>query len=586
MWLAACGADDGGPAAEPTAAPGTSGGASSEAPGASSPAAPPEGIVAPGDLVADPVTVELTAARAANGGTLPSDDALGLFASIYGELPGVPAQFDGVRPGDGSLAIRNVLATWDELDAAQQRAISERLSEPGSGEPGGLRRAPTTPDAELQRAAESFAAEAAARFGAPLRARMVVMTAPQSTLGDDALADATPLSGGRFPPDAAHDTCRIRVREDRRDDRSTLAHEVVHCLQYDLAFASYLVTPDWIMEGSAEWAGTRLAGLGDVASGHFATWLRRDGSLFDLDYSAVGYFWTIESMGADPWRVIPPMLGLDGVAAIGASGLDPNEVALRIVTGPLRSSLAGFTDADPQWDLVPPDVPPMGVHEDVAVAPGRPIDRTGDMAPFNGTYPHVISVEGGTIDVAVKGSVGAFQLVGGALVTLVDAGSQRLCPVGPGPHIVLAAAGRIDLGPVQISVSSEAAACGDPTGRWVVDEPDDVADFAAGAVLELIAGETGATSLALTGGQAEPPTDCPFWGDVELTDAPDSATPRVTPPGGAEIVAAWSGGANYTCLDNRDQRIEVFVALLDDGRLWYTPALDPSLALTLVRAPE
>ena len=55
----------------------------------------------------------LVAARAANDGVLPVQEAIDLFSAIFGDVPGAdPTRFE-VDEHDGSMAIMAVLANWE-----------------------------------------------------------------------------------------------------------------------------------------------------------------------------------------------------------------------------------------------------------------------------------------------------------------------------------------------------------------------------------------------------------------------------------------------------------------------------------------
>ena len=67
--------------------------------------------------------------RAANDGHLPLADALDLFAGTFGEMPGA----DGSRfeaSTDGTLALWEVMAYWNELTPEQQDAVNSALGYP------------------------------------------------------------------------------------------------------------------------------------------------------------------------------------------------------------------------------------------------------------------------------------------------------------------------------------------------------------------------------------------------------------------------------------------------------------------------
>ena len=114
-----------------------------------------------------------------------------------------------------------------------------------------------------------------------------------------------------------------------------LAHEVYHCIQYTYFndIANFYDSPDWLMEGSAEWADLKWAydttqtayevQLRDAPGDWARVWNSYLGlktaedmaaigtaqrSLFSRDYNAAGFYAHIENFGADPWTTIPRMI--------------------------------------------------------------------------------------------------------------------------------------------------------------------------------------------------------------------------------------------------------------------------------------
>jgi hypothetical protein len=556
---------------------------------------PESEVLASDDVAPAATTTELAMARSGNDGNLPLDLALDLFASIYGPIPGGTDRFDAVRPGDGSLALRSLAAHAEELDADQRQTLDEARAPTGTssedsgvGEgaavaPGDLALAASSGQAgddpvgaRFQELAEEAASDIADRLGRPLAAALEVDAVPASTFRRrGVLGDAAPVRTGLVVWSGAHDACRVRIKRTAREVAATIAHEVFHCFQFEMAaLAEVGRAQDWIVEGSAEWAAATLRGSDDTVAGNYDDWLVTEGSLFDLDYAAVGYFWTIETLGVDPWSIIPLMIVTRGPAAVGTSGLDPADVAARMATGPARRSLDGL-DVDGTWDLTPESVPRHGLRDTADVAPASPL-TVGDAArgAFSRLPVQRIGFEGTGIDIEADGSVGAVQLVGGDLLTFTGSFRTRICAPedegGDGPVELLLVLARTNPGPLSYTVSTSDAGCGLP-GRWGVDEPEDSAADFEGSVLEIREGSEGPEPALFTGSQVAPATDCPLWGDLLLDATTDPASrPRLAPPAGAAVTEAWTGTMTFWCIDNPDTEVPVVVGLLDDGRMLLT----------------
>lgn len=113
---------------------------------------------------------------------------------------------------------------------------------------------------------------------------------------------------------------------DSEDRRSTLAHELFHCVQYRIS-ARVGSSPRWLFEGMAEFAALEVTPSGRWAAQRVRQMAGRyETSLFGRDYDAYPFFAALsQHRGTAAWR--------DGLEAIRRWSADPlDEVALEAVT--------------------------------------------------------------------------------------------------------------------------------------------------------------------------------------------------------------------------------------------------------------
>lgn len=103
--------------------------------------------------------------------------------------------------------------------------------------------------------------------------------------------------------------------------KSTLAHEVFHCFQWQIAGINMLSDLDqWIVEGTASFAGEDYAEYGSpLIGGRWQRYLTEQKSIFDGGYDAMGFFFHLQGRGADVYRAILAALRSDdNLSAIAA----------------------------------------------------------------------------------------------------------------------------------------------------------------------------------------------------------------------------------------------------------------------------
>lgn len=431
---------------------------------------------------------ELAALREANGGRLPLDVSLDLFAGVFGPVPGADGARFERRADDGTMALFGVLGHWESLTPDQRNAIRALLGYttiksfvgPGDLPPG-------TPAPEWQVMVETARAGIASRFGFdvpfPIEAERYERLLSEE--GREIAGAAIPERDGDLALTGAPDRCRI-IFTPPGPSPTTVAHEVFHCFQFHVAgdVSHVLTGQPWIVEGSAEWAGAEVAGVDEGIIQSFEAWVANTGSVFALDYSAVGVYWVAESMGADPWSAVGAMLQTEGTAAIGALGLDPIAVLSRVGTSLIRNqqaaALAGY---DPVWDFADPQVPDGGVRREVTVTIEEPLEEQFPRGGYARGGPGLISLEGGErVQVILDGDVGAIQFRDQSLMPWVGSLSQEFClePGGcrcgvdgevdpglePATRELLIGSGEAAAGPISYTIRLPRPDGGFSDGRW------------------------------------------------------------------------------------------------------------------------
>lgn len=378
--------------------------------------------------------------REGNDGSLSLQTSLDLFASIYGTLPGVTSTIIEPRPGDGSLAIRSVLANWDELDPDTQDAVSAALA-PGqraetialAGEVTAIRAQSDAALAEATMAVDVARILIEEQLGRPLGIPMTISVLDAPIGGDTVLADASPMRSGVFATSGTPDSCSIRIFPlgEGTSLETTVTHEVYHCFQFTMVpdISKVLRGQDWIIEGQAQWVGARLGGVGDTTEGWFHDWIASPAtSLFSLDYAAVGFYWVLETAGVDPWQAMPAMLDQRGPSAVEATGGDPMQMWRLALTSMPRRSVAPDLDLPPEWDFTPDDVPWMGMRIDANVSPSSPFERSKPHTAFSRSGTLVATLEGDIVEVTANGGLGSLAFESGdPTVTWSGSYDQEFC---------------------------------------------------------------------------------------------------------------------------------------------------------------
>lgn len=382
------------------------------------------------------LTAELAALREANDGTLQLPDALNFFASTLGEIPGGDASRFESRVGDATMALWEVGAHWEELTADQQRAVETVLGYP---RPQSLMAAVASPEdialqAQIDTARTAIAALVGEDVSFPITGDLVpglMAVLPGHTTPSAVGGITWAERGGIGVFSGRADRCRISFNADFPLDATIVAHEVFHCFQLHLAadVQDTYTAQSWIIEGSAEWAGATIGGVDARAENNFVNWLlNRGGSMFGLDYAAIGYYWVLESMGVSPWLVIRDMMATAGVEAVAASGLDPLSVLSRVATSSARRVVAPSIPVSDVWDFATANVPLSGDRSSETVTPDSPIVTERAAADFARGLTGVFTLVGGDrVQVAIDSDVGTLEFFGKEPIDWQSSLHQEFC---------------------------------------------------------------------------------------------------------------------------------------------------------------
>ncbi|MEZ5100144.1 MAG: VWD domain-containing protein [Thermoleophilia bacterium] len=170
-------------------------------------------------------------------------------------------------------------------------------------------------DPALTREAQALARIYEGRLGVALTARIVAGRDPADTSGDLAATAAVDTSGTRVGGPGAP-VCRVAMLPASNPDpapeqRLTLAHEVFHCFQFQLADGMDALPRGWVREGTAEWAGSLVTGR---RSDEYVNYLRTpELGLFGREYDAVGFWGALDQfLAGGLWTRLPAILAQRG----------------------------------------------------------------------------------------------------------------------------------------------------------------------------------------------------------------------------------------------------------------------------------
>jgi hypothetical protein len=353
-------------------------------------------------------------------GSVSTDTALRMFALAFGDMPGVELPSAPRGPiRSGSLALRLIVAHWDELTPEQKSAAMQlvpdlqTITAPSSGfehlplvaglsPPVIQQRQPFYAQQRTNDFYTELANEAVDQINSKLKSPVnigftidahVGLTEKATSAAETAALDAN----GR--KDGVMAKCVITVSPagdaytDQADVDSMMAHEAWHCIEGQLLglFHYWYTIKPWIQEGEAEWVGYSLAPTAGVGPESWPRYLLNPGSsLFKRSYDAVGFYSQLQLSGVDVWSVLVPILqAIDNEPAFVASGATKDSFLDIWASGYLRDLGRG----DP-WEITGP-----AVTSDKAKPGGLQLSNGGSIPIDVAAYTNEIDTFGSPPDI-------------------------------------------------------------------------------------------------------------------------------------------------------------------------------------------
>jgi hypothetical protein len=381
-------------------------------------------------------------------GTIPIDLALDLFATGFGPIDGGdPEAAVDLTSGSGTMAIRGLLGHWEELTSEQQATVDAVLVSNGGGTAGVARAdsgALAVPALQMEpdesiRGVTALVAELRAELEGLLGVRLgvpIVAGASSEAADPAAHAFAWGTVDGRRVLTGRMDACEISVLEpgwdviDTPQFRTLMAHEVMHCFQFDGAggVADVHRGASWVVEGGATFAAMALEPT-DYFDERWDSWLGEPGiELHKREYDALGVYAVAEQEGADVWRHLVPLLQADGLAA--GLGLLFERSAEEAMSAIARR-LVREPEVSPEWQSDGPGITGTRSTVGIDVLDGASMDDEVWVLPF-ATAPYVVGSDAATevIEVAVFGGTGVLGVPSGVTEEIGPEFLGRYCVTG------------------------------------------------------------------------------------------------------------------------------------------------------------
>lgn len=170
---------------------------------------------------------------------------------------------------------------------------------------------------------ENFPSDAAQAATIPLSSELVtnLLNALGScercktlALQEAAVALGKAIGAGLSGPIAHPAGCAIGLFNPGRntapqDRKYILAHEVFHCVTYQLLAGAPATLPGWLSEGTPTWAGCQFAPGAETPTGWSNQYITTpEQPLFTRTYDAIGFFSLLEDLGLEPWSLMSSIL--------------------------------------------------------------------------------------------------------------------------------------------------------------------------------------------------------------------------------------------------------------------------------------
>jgi hypothetical protein len=259
-------------------------------------------------------------------------EALRTFSLAIGPLPGVRVRRGATVPfQSGTGPLRWLIAHLGELTPAQHEAALTLLAGPPPAQ--GAHVAGPAEAAAWKALFDEAADRVAGHLGRPLGIPTTVTLADKQPPGapdEGAVTAARAPDGSDSGPvtgSCAYTVFPLGRKETAAIQKRIAAHEAFHCFQMEaMGIDAWALAPDWLMEGSAEWAGDTIADEWVGSRGSDFWWddyLRVPQKPFlERTYDALGWYAHLAENGVDPWSEIPALLANPGSDGTYEGGYD------------------------------------------------------------------------------------------------------------------------------------------------------------------------------------------------------------------------------------------------------------------------
>ena len=300
---------------------------------------------------------------AARGGRPDVKTALQAFSLAVAPLRGVrvPKGRVGSIPS-GTIAIGWVLRDFPALSRSQRAAVTAALRETfgltrsRSARGRSALAASTVPDTRFEQEKDKAIEFYAQRTGVRLTLKTEFVRkypTKTSSLGEAVAVD----TDENFNTSKPAERCLIKLRPNRAINQNTIAHEVFHCLQYQIvgSSAGFDELGDWLKEGGATFAACSYSQDDTESRAAYGTYVTKPGrSLDDRAYDAVGFFAHIQQSGVDALRAMPAVLTAPTGEAEYAAAVSAGEEA---ILNTWASSVYRVPPRGSDWDVAGPCLP-------------------------------------------------------------------------------------------------------------------------------------------------------------------------------------------------------------------------------------
>ena len=332
---------------------------------------------------------------------LPPEWASGLSgASTDGDAPSsaVPGAPTDPTPAPTTPSVVPTTPTSPPPGPGLRQSLSRPVAAPGT-----TSATAAEPDAELKRLFTGLVAQIAQGW----RARLGNVGLPNLTLS----FSTTPFTTGQgldaYATASQEGTgCLITFYPSLYDNlgavgasyaKFVIAHELFHCVQFEWAPTVYASSPQWVIEGGADFAGLDYFRKQVQPDDFFLAWFAaREAPLGARSYSGAGLWEAAAAEGLDPYAAIKAALRATGSteAVLAQAGLNSPRFLLAWPTRTVRTQAYQH----PSWTMPWAGVG-EGKHENFDK--GRPINLGGTNITGPSNFSHALRahVFGGGVDV-------------------------------------------------------------------------------------------------------------------------------------------------------------------------------------------